>query len=378
VIAVSSPVDVNKTANRRRLREVKSPPADENMIGRYPEPTPVDSSRVYGHGIYKASQVSVLLARYVRIRGDLLVTWHDVREHGTGQQKSAAAACADVLNQARDEFEKRRINMTAVAHRLSLADRALLSALNLDVMRYRLHTILDLLRQMKPVPELQVRNVRWALQVMDNSTRPAVEAAAKDALTFIGEQDERYLIEDDLQVSRLNKAIVYVVVGWIMLMGIAPFVSQVQQDGNGQVIWPVYSFEWTDWFDLLIGALGLSIVGAVGGIISGMFSVRDATTTLREYRASVKRLTLKPFFGAVAALVVYFFLSAEVINGVSVTSAGPYVVAAFLAGFSERYFLRVIEAGVDKGRETPPPPSQRAVETSAFRAAEAGEASVSG
>jgi hypothetical protein len=375
VIAVASPMDVKKTANRRRLRAVKSSAADEKMIGRYPEPRPVDSTRVYGHGIYKASQVSVLLARYVRIRGDLLVTWHDVREHGTEQQKSAAEACADVLNQARDELEKRRISMTAVAHRLSLADRALLSALNLDVMRYRLHTILDLLRQVTPSPDLQIRNVRWALHVLDDDRRPEVEAAAKDALTFLGEQDERYLIEDDLQVSRLNKAIAYVVVGWVLLMGIAPFVSQVQQDDNGQVIWPVYSFEWTDWFDLLVGALGLSIVGAVGGIISGMFSVRDATTTLHEYRASVKRMTLKPFVGAVAALVVYFFLSAEVINGVSVTSAGPYIVAAFLAGFSERYFLRVIEAGVDKGRETPPPPSQQAVETSPPRSADRGEAS---
>jgi hypothetical protein len=374
---VSSPVDAKKTASRRRLRAVATPAGDENTIGRYPEPKPVDSTRVYGHGIYKASQVSVLLARYVRIRGDLLVTWIDVREHGTEQQTSAAAACADLLNQVRGELEKRRINVTAVAHLLSLADRALLSALNVEVMRYRLHTILDLLRHVKPIPEVHVRNVRWALQALDTRSRAEVEAAAKDALTFLGEQDERYLIEDDLQVSRLNKAIAYVAVGWVLLMAIAPFVSQVQQGDNGEVIWPVYSFEWTDWFDLLVGALGLSIVGAVGGIISGMFSVRDATTTLREYRASVKRMTLKPFVGAVAALVVYFFLSAEVINGVSVTSAGPYIVAAFLAGFSERFFLRVIEAGVDKGRETPPPPSQQVLETSSLRAAEQGEASIS-
>jgi hypothetical protein len=377
VIAVSSPLEAKRTASRGRLRAAKAVSADESMIGRYPEPKPVDSTRVYGHGIYKASQVSVRLARYVRIRGDLLVTWLDVREHGTDQQKTAAAACADLLNQARGELEKRRINVTAVSHLLSLADRALLSALNIEVMRYRLHTILDQLRHVKPAPDVHIKNVRWALHVLDDGGRAEVEAAAKDALTFLGELDERYLIEDDLQVSRLNRAIAYVVVGWMMLMAIAPFVSQVQQDSNGQVIWPVYSFEWTDWFDLLIGALGLSIVGAVGGIISGMFSVRDATTTLREYRASVKRMTLKPFFGAVAALIVYFFLSAEVINGVSVTSAGPYIVAAFLAGFSERYFLRVIEAGVDKGRETPPPPSQQLAETSALRAAEGGEALVS-
>ena len=34
------------------------------------------------------------------------------------------------------------------------------------------------------------------------------------------------------------------------------------------------------------------------------------------------------------------------ISGVAVTSAGTYIVAAFLAGFSERYFLRFVERGM--------------------------------
>ena len=42
-----------------------------------------------------------------------------------------------------------------------------------------------------------------------------VETAVKDVLNHIGEQYERTLIEDDLQVSRLSKAIVYVAVGWV-------------------------------------------------------------------------------------------------------------------------------------------------------------------
>ena len=78
-----------------------------------------------------------------------------------------------------------------------------------------------------------------------------------------------------------------------------------------------------------------------------MFSVRDSTTTLLEYRTSVKRMTLKPLVGAVAALTLYFFLGANVISGVAVTSAGTYVVAAFLAGFSERYFLRFVDRGIE-------------------------------
>ena len=153
-------------------------------------------------------------------------------------------------------------------------------------------------------------------------------------LSFLGEQDERRWIEDDLQVSRLSKAIGYVAFGWVLLMAIVPFLSSVQKNAAGQVIWPVFDLKYADGFDLFLGALGLSFVGAVGGIVSGMFSVRDSTTSLLDYRTSVKRMTLKPLVGAVAALTLYFFLGANVISGVAVTSAGTYIVAAFLAGFS--------------------------------------------
>ena len=166
-------------------------------------------------------------------------------------------------------------------------------------------------------------------------------------LSYLGEQDERQLIEDDLQVSRLSKAIGYVAFGWVLLMAIVPFARSVQKNAEGQVIWPVFDLKYADGFDLFLGALGLSFVGAVGGIVSGMFSVRDSTTSLLDYRTSVKRMTLKPLVGAVAALTLYFFLSANVISGVAVTSAGTYVVAAFLAGFSERYFLRFVERGIE-------------------------------
>ena len=129
-----------------------------------------------------------------------------------------------------------------------------------------------------------------------------------------------------------------------------PFVSRVQSSAGGDVIWPVFDFGFGNSVDLLAGSLGLSIVGAVGGIISGMLAVRDSRATLLEYRTSMKKLALKPVVGAVAALVLYLFLSANVVSGVTITSAGIYIVAAFLAGFSERYFLRVLNAELETDR----------------------------
>ncbi len=192
----------------------------------------------------------------------------------------------------------------------------------------------------------------------------------KEVLSHLGEESERQLIADDLQVSRLSKAIGYVALGWVALLAIVPFVSSVQTGTEDQLIWPLVDLFSEDKIDLFLGAVGLSFVGAVGGIVSGMFSVRDSTTSLRDYRTSVKRMMLKPLFGAVAALTVYFFLSANLISGVAVTSAGTYVVAAFLAGFSERYFLRIVDAqsketgSTDRAPGSPPggvpkPPAEK-------------------
>lgn len=46
--------------------------------------------------------------------------------------------------------------------------------------------------------------------------------------------------------------------------------------------------------------------------------------------------------GAVVAVLVYALLTWQVIPGVAVTNAGTYLFFALLAGFSERFFLRLL------------------------------------
>ena len=359
---MTEPAEPLTEGNKSRFgrRQVRAAPALLSQEQRFEDPQAVNSHRAYGQGIYQASQVNVLLARYVRIRGDLLMAWPSVRDEGTESQKEAAIVCASLLKEARTELESRKITLTVVAHLLSLGDRALVSLYSDDVLRYRLHTLRNRLLQLTPPPKEHLKNIGLAVQGWNHDHRDQVESAVKDALSYLGEQDERALIEADLQVSRLNRALIYVTVGWVLLLAIVPFVSVVQTGANGDVIWPVFSFGYENWFDLLFGALGLSIVGAVGGIVSGMFSVRNSTTTLLEYRTSLKRMALKPMVGAVAALTLYFFLGADVISGVAITTPGTYVVAAFLAGFSERYFLRFLDKA-GEATEAPREPTAAAV-----------------
>src|SRR5687767_11652111 len=82
-------------------RHLKTAPSAPSQIERFADPGAVSSRRAYGRSIYHASQVNVLLARYVRIRGDMLMAWPEVRQNGTDSAREAAIVCANLLKEAR-------------------------------------------------------------------------------------------------------------------------------------------------------------------------------------------------------------------------------------------------------------------------------------
>lgn len=347
---------VSSLRSRSRARKSEPEQAERQT---FKDPGTVNSRLVFGHGRYRTSQLSVLLSRYIRMRGDLLIEQGNLREDDPSELHHVATVCSDFLCSARTELESRHANLPVVANLLSMADRTLVSLYRPAILRLRLHSVVSDLEQLDPFPRSQIAQVRFAAQDM-GKRQPTddladVKTALKDALTYIHGCDERNLIEDDLQVSRLNAVLRYVVGGWIFLMVAISFVSNMQQAANGDLIWPVHSFGRGDTLDLFVGALGLSVVGAVGGIISGMLSVRDSRATLLEYRTSMRKLALKPAAGAVAALAVYLFLTAGVVNGIEITGAGILIVAAFSAGFSERYLLKVLNSQMTE----PGPPAIR-------------------
>jgi hypothetical protein len=62
------------------------------------------------------------------------------------------------------------------------------------------------------------------------------------------------------------------------------------------------------------------------------------------------KLQLKPIVGAFAAITLYILLSWGVVSGIDVTNGGTYLSLALLAGFSERYLLRLLR-GIDEPEE---------------------------
>jgi hypothetical protein len=310
----------------------------------------LNGRQVYERNMYLAGQTSTLMARYVRVRGDLLLASSALTAEDT-VTRQAALNCRDLLVAAKRELESRHPNLTVVVNLLGLAERSLVTLYSPEILQLRIHTLVKDLQSMHPVPVAEIAAIRYAQRGLDRSEpthqRDAVETAVKDAITYVNGCAEQDLLEDDLQVSRLVRVRWYLGFAWLLLLAVIPVVSSVQTLDEA-VVWPVLEVGRGQAVDLVFGALGLSIIGAVGGVVSGMLNVRDSRATMMDYRTSLKKLSLKPMVGAVAALVVYLFLSAHMISGIEITSSGTYVVLAFVAGFSERYFLAVLNAQVVK------------------------------
>jgi hypothetical protein len=106
----------------------------------------------------------------------------------------------------------------------------------------------------------------------------------------------------------------------------------------------------------LLSSVIIVLIGAIGGFLSGLIDIRSSTTNLGKYHESILTLELlKPLVGGFAALIVYVLLSWNILSSsVKVENPGIYILIAFISGFSERYFFRLLKLEIE--------PSQNEIE----------------
>ncbi|WP_222268694.1 hypothetical protein [Modestobacter marinus] len=321
------------------------PPVSRRTVGRAaaeePEldPGPLDSRQgALRRRQYSISTLSLLTRRYVKVRGDLLVSIGDGTEL-TSVERRYAQRCSEYLHQAKSHLQSRRANFFVCSNLLFLADVTLVWLYPYGNLGLRCDAVTARLRSAGP-------EAQWLTDALEAARKKDddrfLRSALEDALNHLQEFEQDDAIADDLQVTRLRMLLLYMTGALVMLFLVAPY-AVIDLRASQLRGWPVATFEnplVTQW----VSAAAVCAVGAVGGILSGLLATRDATTTLLDYRASILRLALKPLVGAVAALTLYFFLTWQVLTGVEVTSGGTFLLVGFLAGFSERYFLRILKA----------------------------------
>jgi hypothetical protein len=95
--------------------------------------------------------------------------------------------------------------------------------------------------------------------------------------------------------------------------------------------------------------LTVIVFGVFGGLISTALSLannKDAGKRIPEHIANTYVTFVRPLFGAGFAVATYIVLKSGVVTLFD-GKPGAYALAAFLAGFSERWFLGIVTAGID-------------------------------
>ena len=76
---------------------------------------------------------------------------------------------------------------------------------------------------------------------------------------------------------------------------------------------------------------------------------------LSDFQENLKSSQLKLNIGALAALILFVFMSWQIIPGIDVKNAGTFIFLAFVAGFSEKFFLNLLN--IDENSDIAPRPA---------------------
>jgi hypothetical protein len=158
--------------------------------------------------------------------------------------------------------------------------------------------------------------------------------------------DLRQQIGSGLQIARLRTLRTWGLVVLITVFLLSPLFVQWKSG----LAWPVEAMVFEGflppWIHLTwVNALVIAMVGATGGFLSGLLQARNSQVGLVEFQENMLKLQLRPLVGALVALVLFMLLSWDVLTGIKVTSAGSFFLIAFVAGFSERFFLKLLDIG---------------------------------
>jgi hypothetical protein len=98
------------------------------------------------------------------------------------------------------------------------------------------------------------------------------------------------------------------------------------------------------------------LTGALGGAIAGAYKLRDHIVRINQLRAFAPGIVVQPLLGAGAGLFLLFVIDSGLVKFGDVSSGWQLKAAlAFVAGFSEPFFLGVVNrvAGIEEKHPTP-------------------------
>jgi hypothetical protein len=96
----------------------------------------------------------------------------------------------------------------------------------------------------------------------------------------------------------------------------------------------------------------VAVLGALGAVMSGTIRARDKLLRGSDLRAFRSGLVAQVLLGAGSALFLLLLLITELVTVKGTDSVGGHAAFGFLAGFSEPFFLKIVERVARMGEES--------------------------
>jgi hypothetical protein len=204
--------------------------------------------------------------------------------------------------------------------------------------------VLARLERLRPAGWKRLRNeIMNCAECLSSANAADLErpkAVLDQAVAAINETVVENHISTKLQIKCLGHLIV-----WGLCLTVALFLaSTVAVNPQDSTNWMITGSEqeWFKYFVRFVSTVVIGLCGSLGGFLSGLMDARRVKMTIESYQERMRLLAIKPVVGALVAVILFFLLSWKVVPAVSPANAGAYLMVAFLAGFSEKYFLRLL------------------------------------
>lgn len=159
---------------------------------------------------------------------------------------------------------------------------------------------------------------------------------------------------EELKADYLNRLTIILTVLLFLLVESIYFASTPGAGRFSQSFWSIARMIFT--LDLKLDlsqpdvryALVAAVIGALGSTLSGFYKLRDETGGIATLRAFRSAMWAQPFVGATAGVLLMLLIKSGVLalgatSGGQITSWWTLSIYCFLAGFSEPFFLGVVQ-----------------------------------
>ena len=300
---------------------------------------------------YRTYYFNSLRSRYLELEADFRTCYNNFY-HSRYMDLNTAQIVIGYLQNAKKALESGDGDIYDIVTMLNLADQGMVGLYPPHVAKARAEGL---------GAELKSQGSPWGDYLLTEADKPfqtlgGLRAALDKTKSAVNEAAQAQLIETSLQIERLRTAWMWsLIVLGVALAFLPMMVNYDDTYWTKTVIDKVQNPYWRPWY--VAGCM--AIFGVGGAFFSSLMRVQDKKyrTTLKDFQEKQKESQLKFAVGAIAALIMFIFLSWQVVPGISVTNAGSYLFFAFFAGFSERYLLRIFQADDENATPLPGKPA---------------------